>query len=103
MKSDNCINCPVTREIVDFKDVFTNQWFESEKLFPKLDKKTSFFQKRAKEKSTNVFVDSFVKSLKSFPEEIEERLNWKKNIKVLMDNFLQQSDLISTSLPYSLN
>ena len=97
MKSDNCINCPVTREIVDFKDVFTNQWFESEKLFPKLDKKTSFFQKRAKEKSTNVFVDSFVKSLKYFPEEIEERLNWKKNIKVLMDNFLQQSDLISTN------
>lgn len=95
MKSIDYLNCPLAREIIDFKNIFIDQWWESSRLFPTLDKKTSFLQKLAKEKETNSFIDTFVKALKSFPYEVHKRESWKEEINLSMDNFLEKSDLMS--------
>ena len=43
----------------------------------------------------NIFINGFTKALKSFPHEVDQRQNWKESIKLTMDNFLQESNLIS--------
>ena len=86
MKCEEYLNSSVSREIIYFKNIFINQWWESSKSFPDLGKKSSFFQKRAKEKLTNTFINVFVKSLKSFPFEVDRRQNWKEEIKLSLDN-----------------
>ncbi|MBC8060898.1 MAG: hypothetical protein H7Y18_09550 [Clostridiaceae bacterium] len=95
MKNLDYLNSSVSKEIIEFKDIFIKKWWESSKLFPDLDRKTSFFQKLTKEKETNVFIDFFVGAIKSFPYEIDKRENWKQKIRLSMDTFLKKSDLMS--------
>lgn len=85
----------VFKQVSKFVQLHSKIWWDTKSDFPKLQKETSYWYKRDKEKQTDKFIEQFVNQIKGFPEQAEERRKWKKNIQNLMDEFIKDSDLMS--------
>jgi hypothetical protein len=87
----------VYKEVLEFKQLFSNIWWNTDKQFPSLGEKTTYWYKIKKEKETDKFIDEFVKLIKQFPGDEENRKLWRNDTKLLIDDFVSKSDLISRS------
>lgn len=85
----------VYKQVLNFVSSFTDTWWNTKKDFPPLKNATTYWHKKEQEKLTNKFIDSFVKSIKSFPAGEENQKVWKKNISILIDEFINNCDLIN--------
>jgi hypothetical protein len=85
----------VSKQVSMFRDFFLKMWWDGSKEFPVLTKKSDYWDKRNKEKQTDKFINEFVMNLELFPEDEANRIIWKRNIKSVIDNFFEQSDLIT--------
>lgn len=85
----------VYNQVLDLKKYFTNIWWDTSKEFPRLDNKTSYWDKRRKEKEVNRFINKFIKSIKEYPANEDKRKIWKENINEAIDSFIDKSGLFS--------
>lgn len=85
----------VSKQVLNFVSSFTDTWWSTKKDLPNLKNATTYWHKRKQEKLTNKFIDSFVKSIESFPCGEQNQKVWKKNIDILIDEFIDNSDLIN--------
>ncbi|SMC21286.1 hypothetical protein SAMN02745134_01233 [Clostridium acidisoli DSM 12555] len=85
----------VSCEIKVFKELFIKQWWEESNELPDIGNASGYWHKRTKEKQTNQFVNQFVINIKEFPKEQSYRKEWKKNFKVVIDNFIKETELIT--------
>ncbi|KOF56464.1 MULTISPECIES: hypothetical protein [Clostridium] len=86
----------VSNQVHNFISSFTDTWWSTSKDFPKLKNTTTYWHKKKQERLTNDFIDKFVKAIKSFPLGNQNQRIWKKNINLLIDNFVANSDLINS-------
>jgi len=85
----------VSKQVHNFVSSFINTWWNTNKDLPDLKNITTYQHKKKQERLTNKFIDSFVKSIKSFPTGEQNQKIWKKNIDILIDEFIDNSDLIN--------
>lgn len=90
-------NSKIYKQVLDLKQLFSNIWWSTDKQFPSLGVKTSYFAKRKEEKQTDKFIDEFVKLIKRFPDNEEELKIWRNKTKHLVEDFASKSSLISMS------
>ncbi|SHH19315.1 hypothetical protein [Clostridium grantii] len=70
-------------------------WWSTNKQFPKLDNRTSFWDKKRKEFSTDRFIEDFLKNIKSFPENQQEKFKWRIEFQKLLNKFILEIGIIS--------
>lgn len=85
----------VYNQVLYLKKYFIDKWWNINKEFPTLMKKTNYWYKRKKEKETNEFIDKFIKSIHQYPENEDQRKIWKENINIIFDDFISKSALMS--------
>lgn len=85
----------VPKQVHNFVSSFTDTWWSTKKDFPNLKNATTYRHKKEQEKLTNKFIDSFVKSIESFPSGKQNQKVWKNNIDILIDQFIDSCDLIN--------
>ncbi|MFL0250249.1 hypothetical protein ACJDT4_07415 [Clostridium neuense] len=86
----------VSNQVHNFVSSFNDTWWSTKKDFPNLKGATTYWHKKKQEKLTDAFIDKFVKAIESFPLGNENQRIWKKNINLLIDNFVANSDLINS-------
>jgi hypothetical protein len=86
-------------QLQEFKDLYLDIWWNINKELPlsSLSSRTTYLHKIKKEMETKSFINSFIKSLKEFPEESTKREAWKKSFKQIIDVYANKSNLISTN------
>ncbi|GAA0122972.1 MAG: hypothetical protein KID00_01230 [Clostridium argentinense] len=82
--------------ILELNDLYKNIWWSTNKDFPKLDKKISYFEKIKMEKHTDKFINEFMNSLESFPKEDKKRILWRDKFNSIIDEFINNTSLISS-------
>ena len=70
-------------------------WWKTNKAFPELDTKTSFWNKKLKEFATNRFIEDFLEYIKKFPENQQEKIQWRIEVQQLLDKFILETDIIT--------
>lgn len=85
----------VSKQVLNFVSYFTNTWWDTSKDLPDLKNITTYQHKKKQEGLTNKFIDSFVKSIESFPLGEQNQKIWKKNIDILINQFIDNCDLIN--------
>ena len=90
-------NSKVHKEVLELKHLFSNTWWNTDKQIPSLGEKTNYWQKRKKEKETDKFTREFMLLIEGFPEAEESRKLWRNSTRLLIDDFVSKSDLISRS------
>lgn len=85
----------VYKQVCTFTNSFTTTWWNTSKSFPNLKNSTTYLHKKRQEKLTNNFINNFVKSIENFPLGKQNQKAWKKNVDLLIDEFIDSSDLIN--------
>ncbi|HAG42157.1 MAG TPA: hypothetical protein DCL31_00575 [Clostridium sp.] len=57
----------MTKDGLGLSDLYKNIWWNTNKGFPKLDGKVSYFEKIKMEKQTDKFINEIIKIIESFP------------------------------------
>ncbi len=82
-------------QVQDLQKYFANIWWDTNKEFPRLNNKSSYRDKKRKEKEVNKFINKFIKSIEQYPANEENRKIWKENINKTIDSFIDKSELFS--------
>ncbi|MEQ8198350.1 MAG: hypothetical protein ABRQ27_10135 [Clostridiaceae bacterium] len=85
----------VSKKVSKFVNLYSDIWWSTNTDFPELPQETGYWYKRNQEKETDKFVDQFFKAIEQFPAGEKERENWKQKIQLMIDRFIDKSDLIS--------
>lgn len=86
----------MAKGILGLNNLYKDIWWNTNKSFPKLGKKISYFEKIQMEKHTDKFIDDFIKILESFPKEHRERILWRNSFNNIIDEFINKSSLINS-------
>lgn len=85
----------LSRQVSEFVRLYSDVWWGVKSEFPKFTHETDYWYKRKKEKETDIFIESFVNEIKKFPSEGMKQRAWKQNVQILIDKFINNSNLVS--------
>ncbi len=86
----------MTKDTLGLNNLYKNIWWNTNKDFPKLDGKVSYFEKIKMEKQTDKFINEIIKIIESFPNEEAKRKQWRDRFNDIVDEFINKSPLINS-------
>jgi hypothetical protein len=78
-------------------NTYTQIWWSTNKSFPNLAVKTSYWIKRKNEKTIEIFIKDFLKYIRDFPKNESDKVKWKTQVQKLLNKFIQESSIITES------
>ncbi len=79
----------------DLMQKYTKIWWDIDKQFPKLDYKTSYWDKKKNEINTDRFIEDFLKSISNFPKDKKQKIEWKMEVQKLINKFILEVNIIT--------
>ncbi|PRR80998.1 hypothetical protein [Clostridium vincentii] len=70
------------------------RWWRTSSLFKLTTEKTSYFQKKKKQKQFDVVIDKVSEYVKSMPKEESKRDQWEKDGETLLDEFIEKDSIL---------
>lgn len=85
----------VSKQVSEFVQLYSKMWWNTKAEFPTFLQEKSYSHKKNQERITDKFINQFFKAIEMFPPEEEKRKDWKHDMQLIINSFINNTDLIS--------